>query len=279
MGGALEQGCRLLKGLVQALPLGAAGVLDHALDDEVAEAVVHHLLQRRVRVVRVADDREHKGGALSLEQGRVLADRGDLNGLLHNVAGALVLGELDDVALDDLDDLTLVLDATVLQHVLHHVVAVHVHSQPLDVGANAIQHTLELLRATVLQQALHHAATIHVASHLLGVRLDGGDDEGDRVGGHLLDALLDDVVAVHAFDARDDVLLQLLCNEHLRLPRHVLDGLLNDAATMCLVGEVNELGEECLHQVLALVDGTDVEKLLDDEVAEWVAAQVDELRE
>mmetsp|Transcript_25419 Transcript_25419/g.64800 ORF Transcript_25419/g.64800 Transcript_25419/m.64800 type:complete len:210 (+) Transcript_25419:795-1424(+) len=208
----------------------------------------------------------------------MLSDSRDLESLLHDIAGALLLGKVKDVPLHHPEDRLLILHPAMLQHVLDHVVAVVVCSERVNAPQDGIQHVLQLVGGAMLEQALDDAATVHVGGHALSLFLHRLDDEGNRVGRHLLDALLDDVVAVHAFDARDDVLLQLLCNEHLRLPRHVLDGLLNDAATMCLVGEVNELGEECLHQVLALVDGTDVEKLLDDEVAEWVAAQVDELR-
>mmetsp|Transcript_70437 Transcript_70437/g.181539 ORF Transcript_70437/g.181539 Transcript_70437/m.181539 type:complete len:339 (-) Transcript_70437:707-1723(-) len=259
--------------LAQLLPLGAPGMLNHALHDEVAEAVVHHLTKRRVVVAGLTDHLAHQCRALLLHHLGMLSDRRDLNGLLHHVAGALVPRELHDVGLNHGDDPLLVVPAPMLEHVLHHVVAVGVLREPGDGVQNQVQHPLQLVRGAVLEKALHDAAAVHVRGHLLRLVLDGLDDERHRVGGHLLDALLDHVVAVHALDAADDVVLELVGDGQLGLARDVLDCLLDNAAAVRLVREAQELGNHLIDQRPALVQCADVEELLDNEIAEGIVCQ------
>mmetsp|Transcript_78374 Transcript_78374/g.227445 ORF Transcript_78374/g.227445 Transcript_78374/m.227445 type:complete len:257 (+) Transcript_78374:283-1053(+) len=104
----------LLEHRPEAITLPATGMLDHALDDEVTEAVVHHLLQRRIRVADIADNLVHQSAPLVLQLRGMLSDGSNFQRLLHDIAGALVLGEFNDVVLHHTHDPALIVHAAML---------------------------------------------------------------------------------------------------------------------------------------------------------------------
>mmetsp|Transcript_79903 Transcript_79903/g.191906 ORF Transcript_79903/g.191906 Transcript_79903/m.191906 type:complete len:550 (+) Transcript_79903:293-1942(+) len=265
-----------LDGMVQALPLVTPSVLHHTLHHIVAVGVGAH----RQEHLRRFQDGPHQRRPLLLDHVAVsmLANCGDLEALLHHVAGVLLPGEVRNLAPDGLDDALLVLLAAVLQHMLHHVVAVGVLGQDRDVVEDLLQHRLQLLRGTVLQQALDHAAPVHMPCSFLRLHFHSFDDEVHGVRRHLLDALLDHVIPVHVPDALLHVLLQLSGDLLLRLFGHGIDGLLDHPAAALVLRQLGHVALERLDQRLLLPAVADVKDLLHHVVAKGVLGQVRGLR-
>mmetsp|Transcript_87319 Transcript_87319/g.242181 ORF Transcript_87319/g.242181 Transcript_87319/m.242181 type:complete len:562 (-) Transcript_87319:138-1823(-) len=248
-------------------------MLDDALHGVVTKLVVHQLVKRRLGVLSIAEYRTHEVCTVLPQELGMLANGRDLEALLDDVAGDLVLREVHHVPTNHFNDVPFVLLSAMLQNALYHVVAVLVPRKLVNPAQDPLQQALQRVRGTTLEQSLDDPASVHVRCHLLRAAADRRNDEANRLGRYVLNALLDHVVAVHALYAANHILSELRGNHLLRLPRSMLDRLLDDAAPLRLIGQSQHVLLQPQRQLPPLIRGPDIKELLDHKAAECIAGE------
>lgn len=165
--------------------------------------------------------------ANNIDDALALLDRGELDALLHNIAGKLLCSKADQVPGDDRNDLVAVALPTVLDDVLGDIVTVLVDNQVGSADMKLVKDVRLGRLVTVFQHALDDPTAVWMRRQMVYLVGKGVDDERNVLSRDPLDSLLNHMITVLVLDAFQNLVLELLDQAGLLIDQDVLEGLTN----------------------------------------------------